>query len=281
MTLRPWTLLVLAIAAVGGACGFDPPTIDIETPPLIARPEGTTPRDSTEYLHDQSGLPLVVNFNREFTRGEVTHVQLVPMPPDVGPLLNPGVNPRQLLLESVVFEPRFSAYRLVLDGPAMPEPVVISYYSAGHEITEGAMHGHVAYPRWGREPLNVMVYALLPSWREDEVERTGSEELMFGRPVLGVTRTIVVPTEEGGWFRLAGLELGAHYFVVGILDTNDDGRYDPEIDWWGYYRNFADHPIEVMAGVSFGHLFTPPLPPLNDHVDFAILEPGSLDAPFD
>ena len=35
--------------------------------------------------------------------------------------------------------------------------------------------------------------------------------------------TIVVPTEEGGWFRLAGLELGAHYFVVGILDTNGDG----------------------------------------------------------
>lgn len=142
------------------------------------------------------------------------------------------------------------------------------------------MHGHVFYPRPGREPIDVLVYALLPPGREDEVELSGEEELMFGRPVMGVTSSVVVSTEEGGWFRLAGLKLWVGYVVVGIVDTNGDGVYDPLEDWWGYYRDPLDTALEVVAGVTFGPLFDPPLPGLWPKTDFALLAPGSLASPF-
>ena len=38
--------------------------------------------------------------------------------------------------------------------------------------------------------------------------------------------------------------------------------------------------VEVVAGVAFGPLFDPPLPPLFEHVDFALYAPGSLPSPF-
>jgi hypothetical protein len=270
----------MGLALLVSACGFNHADIEAEAPSLFARSGGTTPRDSTQNLHDTRGLPVVVGFNREFGPGEIAHVQMVPRPAQMGTVHNPAENPRQLLIEGVVFDPRSSAYRLVLDGPAMPEPLIVSYYSAEHSFKEGAMHGHVAYPRRGREPENILVYALLPPWRQDEVELTGEEETMFGRPVLGVTRTIVIPTEEDGWFRLAGLELGVGFVVVGIIDSNRDGAYDLSEDWWGYYQDVGGRAVEVVAGVAFGPLFDPPLPPLFEHVDFALYAPGSLPSPF-
>jgi hypothetical protein len=279
--LRPLLFpIVTCTAILAAACGFDHSDIASEQPVLFARPGGTTPRDSTQNLYDEAGLPLVVTFNREFFADELTHVQVIPRPPGMGPIQNPGANPRQLLIEDVVFHPRSSAYRLVLDGPAMPSPQVFSYYSGEHKVTEGAMHGHIFYPRRGREPEDALVYALLPPWNEDQVELGGDEERLFGGAIMGVTKSIIVSTEEGGWFRLAGLELGVAYVVVAIIDSSRDGRYDPLDDWWGFYRDPADALIEVVAGVSFGHLFTPPLPPLWDQTDFNLLAPGSLPSPW-
>jgi hypothetical protein len=260
------------------ACGFEPSEIGVVPPPLFVRQEGTAPRDSTENLYEARGLPLVVNFNREFSVGEVTHVQLVPRPASLGTLHSPGTSARQLLVERVVLDPVYAAYRLVLDGPAMPEPVILSYYSSNHDPLEGAMIGHVQLSHPNVGPANVIVYALVPSWREAEFELTGAEQRILGRVAAGVTKTISVSTEEGGWFRLAGLELGKFYFALAIIDTNRDGQYDFEVDWWGYYRDTVDFPLEVMAGVWFGALFDPPLPSLNPNVDFWLMRAGDIDA---
>jgi hypothetical protein len=272
--------IALCVALLASACGFDSADIGSEQPTLFVREGGTTPRDSTENVHDEGGLAVVVTFNREFGPEDLTHVQIVPRPAGMGAVQIPGPNPRQLLIDDVVMHPRSSAYRLVLDGPAMPGPKIISYYSGEHTVKEGAMHGHIFYSRPGREPQDAMVYALLPPWNADQVDLSGEEETMFGVPVMGVTNSFVVPTEEGGWFRLAGLELGVGFVVVGIIDSSRDGRYDPMDDWWGFYRDPLDKPIEVVAGVSFGPLFTPPLPPLWDKTDFALVPPGYLPSPF-
>jgi hypothetical protein len=274
-------LVGISFAAAISACGFDHADIGAEVPPLVARPEGTSPRDSTLYLYEPDGLSLVVNFNREFSDGEIRHVQLVPRPVRMGEPQAPASNPRQVLIPGVVLDPRYSAYRLVLDGPAMSSPTVISYYSQDHLVTEGAMIGHVRIARGRDEARDAIVYALAPAWREHEFELTGAEERLLGRPVLGATKTVVVPTEEGGWFRLAGLELGKHYFVVSVLDTNRDGIYDLETDWWGYFRDSVELAVEVEAGVWFGALFEPPLPSLRDDVDFWLMAPGVLPAQFD
>jgi len=181
----------------------------------------------------------------------------------------------------VVLDPVYSAYRLVLDGPSMPTPIVLSYYSSEHSPKEGGMHGHLMISRGRTKPEHVLVYALVPAGREDDFALTGAEETMLGRPILGVTRTILVPTQEGGWFRLAGLENGRRYLVFAILDTSGDGVYDLDTDWWGYYRDEVDTALEVVAGVVLGGLFTPPLPELRADIDIWLVSPGSLDPQFE
>ncbi len=271
--------LVLLLLLVAG-CGYNDFQEGVRKPALVLRAEGTVPADSTEYLHEEAGLNLVATFNRAIEAGDISLVQVVPRP-QMTASRNPGPNPKQVLIEDAVLDPRYSAYRLVLDGPWMPEPRILSYYSQGHEATEGAMHGHVFIGKRNTEPRNVLIYGVVPPGDEDEFALTGEEETILGRPVLGVTKTIVIPTEEGGWFRLAGLELWKSYMVIGILDTNDDGEYDFLEDWWGYYRNAIDQPVGVVAGVAFGPLFTPPLPGLHEHVDFWLREPGDLDPGFE
>jgi hypothetical protein len=277
--LHPLLSALLLLAFVQG-CGFDNADIGTDPPPLIVRTQGTAPRDSTENLFDPEGLSIVVNFNRPIAAGEVIHVELVPRPADMPTVQNPGSNAREIVLGNVILDPAFSAYRLILDGPSMPAPKVLSYYSDVHSATEGAMHGHVRISRGRTQPDNVLVYALVPAGRESEFNLTGSEDTILGRPVLGVTSTIIVSTEEGGWFRLAGLANWRSYVVLAILDTDGDGAYDLDTDWWGYYRDELDIPREVVAGVSLGGLFTPPLPELRNDVDFWLLAPGSLDPKF-
>ena len=282
MTRRLYLLpLIVLLLAFAQGCGIDKADIGTVTPPLIMRLEGTAPRDSTENLFDSGGLPLVVNFNREFVSGEVTHLQLVPHPLGVGAILNPGSNARQIVLEDVILDPVYSAYRMVLDGPAMPAPVILSYYSAEYSALDGGMQGHVMISRGRTKPENVLVYALVPAGNEGDFPLTGAEETLAGRPILGVTSTILVQTQEGGWFSLAGLENWRRYVVLAILDTSGDGAYDLDTDWWGYYRDEVDVPLKVRAGVPFGALATPPLPELRKDVDFWLLAPGSLDPQFD
>jgi hypothetical protein len=274
-------LLIVVLSAFSQGCGIDTADISTQTPPLIVRVEGTAPHDSTENLFDSRGLPLIVNFNRQFAPGEVSHLELVPRPLSMGTIQNPGSDARQIVLGDVILDPAYSAYRLVLDGPAMPAPIVLSYYSSEHSAIEGAMHGHVMISRGRTKPENVLVYALVPAGREDEFALTGAEEIILGRPVLGVTSTILINGVEGGWFRLAGLEKWRSYMVIAILDTSGDGVYELDTDWWGYYRDELDFPQEVRAGVSLGELFTPPLPGMRADIDFWLLPPGSLDPQFE
>jgi hypothetical protein len=278
--LHPLLLPLLLLAFVQG-CGFDNADIGTDPPPLIFRTEGTVPQDSTENYFDPEGLNIVVRFNREIGAGEVNHVELVPRPLGMPMIQNPGSNAREIVIESVILDPAYSAYRLILDGPSMPAPKVLSYYSASQNVKEGAMHGHVKISRGRTTPENVLVYALVPAGRESEFALTGSEDTILGRPILGATNTILVRTEEGGWFRLAGLTNWRSYVVLAILDTSGDGAYDLDTDWWGYYRDELDIPLEVVAGVSLGGLFTPPLPDLRNDVDFWLLAPGSLDPKFE
>ena len=273
--------LVLFLLVFAQGCGIDNADIGTDPPPLFVRTEGTAPADSTENLFDPDGLPIVVNFNREIGPGEVTHVELVPWPLNMPAIQNPGSNGRQIVLENVIFDPAYSAYRLILNGPSMPAPAVLSYYSAGHSAKEGAMHGHVQISRGRTKPENVLVYALVPPGLESDFSLTGSEDTILGRPILGATSTIIVSTEEGGWFRLAGLENWRSYVVLAILDTTGDGEYDLDSDWWGYYRDELDIPLEVRAGVVFGGMSTPPLPELRNNIDFWLLAPGSIDPKFD
>jgi hypothetical protein len=272
--LRSGPILLVALLV---ACGIDKADIGTDTPPLIQRDEGTSPADSTGGLHDPDGLDLVVNFNRPLESGEVSHLQIVPRPARLGAVENPSGNPRQIVFRNVVLDPVYPAYRLVMDGTVMPAPVILSYYSEEYSPVEAAIQGRVFISRGRTEPVDVLVYALVPLNREDDFPLTGAEETIMGRPVVGVTKTLMVPTEEGGWYHLAGLAFFTRYLVFAILDTSRDGRYDPEVDWWGFYAGEDGVPIEVEAGIVLGELFEPPLSNLRDDIDFWLLAPGSVD----
>jgi hypothetical protein len=277
--IRAAVLLLVAVS-FGSGCGFDDKETLVETPPLRVTPQGTVPADSTEYLFDADGLDLVATFNREVATDDVPHLQLVPRPAAVGAILNPAPNPRQIVLESVVLDPIYTTYRLVLDGPAMPGPDIVTYYSAQRTAFEGSMQGNVRISRGNTEPEDVLVYALVPPGLEEDFPLTGSEETILGRPVLGVTRSVLVLGEEGGWYRLAGLDSGRRYLVLAILDTTGDGIYDLAEDWWGYWRDEVDAALEVVAGVPFGGQLEPPQPEMRTDIEFWLLEPGALNPTF-
>lgn len=276
---RAANVLVLLTLAVTG-CGIDKADIGVKTPPLLLRDEGTFPADSTQNLYDARGLDLIAVFNRVVEPGEVSLVQIVPGPGTRGEVFNPNENPKEVMIRGVVFDQNRLVYRLVLDGPAMPAPRILSYYSGEATARNPAIQGHMYISRGGTSATGALVYALVPPGVEDDYVLSGNEDRFLGRPVIGVTTTLEVSTEDGGWFRLAGLPEWRDVVVLAILDTNQDGRYLPDEDWWGYYRNEFDNPVPVMGGVTFGGLFTPPLPELRSDIDFEILPPGSLDPGF-
>lgn len=270
---RALLLPLLALAA----CGIDKADIGMDTPPLLQREEGTSPADSTANLYDADGLDLVVNFNRAFEAGEITLAQIVPRPAELGPIDNPSTNPKQVVFHRAVLETAFPAYHLVFDGPSMPAPVLLTYFSGTPSAFDGGIQGHVFISRGITSPGDALVYALVPIGREAEFELSGNEETLFGRPVLGVTKTLLIPTEEGGWFALGGLEVYRRYLVLAMLDTSRDGVYDREVDWWGFYAEPGGVPIEVMAGVTLGGFLEPPLPEKPTNIDFWMFAPGTLD----
>lgn len=268
-------LILLAFVAIITGCGIDKADIAAETPPLQVG-NGTTPVDSTEFLFDPDGINLVVGFKRPMDGVEVTHLELVPRPAVMGEVLNPASNPRQIVLQNVVLDTVFSAYRLVLDGPTMSEPRILSYYSQNQSAFEGAIQGRIKIARGDGRARNALVYALVPPGIEGDFPLHGGEDTLLGLPVVGVTNTLVLQTEEGAWYRLSGLQLYHRYLVFAIIDTNEDGIYDPLEDWWGYYRNEIDAALDVPSGVAFGSSLEPPLPELRTDIDFWLVRPGEL-----
>jgi hypothetical protein len=273
------TLIAFALACTG--CGFNQADIPVETPPLQVGP-GTTPADSTEFLFDPNGLDLVVGFQRPVEGPEVTTLKLVPTPEVMGPILNPAPNPRQIVLQKVVLDTIFPSYRLIIDGPTMNEPEVVSYYSRNKSVFHGAIQGRVFMSRasTGNRAIGAVVYALVPPGLEGDFDLHGGEDTILGQPIVGATKALSIPTEEGAWFRLGGLLLYRRYLVLAILDTNNDGEYELDADWWGYYRDGVDAAVEVISGVALGSTLEPPLPELKTDTDFWILPPGSLSPVF-
>ena len=76
---------------------------------------------------------------------------------------------------------------------------------------------------------------------------------------------------------MGGLQNYRRYLVLAILDTTDDGTYNLEEDWWGYWRDEVDAALEVGAGVSLGSQLDPPLPEMRLDIDFWLREPGALN----
>jgi hypothetical protein len=273
VNLSVFALLALAVALAG--CGIDKADIKAETPPLQIG-TGTSPADSTEFLFDPDGLNLVVGFKRPMEGVEVTHLQLVPKPAVMGQVLNPGSNLRQIILENVVLDTIFPAYRLVIDGPTMIEPQIVSYYSRNQSAFEGSIQGRLKIARGDGRARNALVYALVPPGVEGDFPLHGGEDTLLGRPVVGATNTLVLQTEEGAWYRLSGLQLYRRYLVFAIIDTNEDGLYEPLEDWWGYYRNEIDAAVDVASGIALGSTLDPPLPELRTDINFWLVPPGKL-----
>ncbi|RKZ14973.1 hypothetical protein DRQ53_10240 [bacterium] len=280
MSRRITIMLLLGLAGLVASCGIDKADIGVETPPLLLRREGTFPADSTRFTHDAQGLNIVASFNRAIEPGEVSLVQIVPQPAVAGTVFNPNSNVRQILINGVVLDPMHRVYRLLLDGPTMPEPRVLSYFSGDQSVRNPAIRGHVSISRGSTSPSGALVYALVPPGVEERYTLSGTEERFLGLLVLGCTTTLEVSTEPGGWYQVAGLQEWRSYMVAAILDTNGDGLYELDADWWGYYHNELGNAQAVTAGVALGGWLDPPLPELSTDVDIVLRPPGSLE-PFD
>ena len=76
----------------------------------------------------------------------------------------------------------FSAYRLVLDGPTMTEPRILSYYSRNQSAFEGGIQGHLRIALGDGRARNALVYALVPPGVEGDFPLHGGEETTEEEP---------------------------------------------------------------------------------------------------
>lgn len=260
-------LVALVVSSVAG-CRFDNPESPVQTPPLILR--SSVPADSAAAAYDAQGLDLIAIFRRDIAAHEHPSAYLIPAPISVGEYHIGLGGAKQVVWESVIFDPDVKTYRLILDGPTMIRPHILTFYPGGKPGLTGAIGGEILIDRAGGDAEDVLVVAL--DINNLRVANAGMAYL--GMPAASVTLPFAKTARTAAKYRLNGLILGEPYLVFAISDTNNDGEYDVETDWWGYMRSFE---FETPFFATAGHAFVSQVYPEPSDIDFSLVAPGTLD----
>jgi hypothetical protein len=237
--------LLLALAALGAICtGFscdeEPFGSELVPPPLDVT--SLVPADSAR-VNWVDPVPISITFNRVVDLAEI-RVLLVPPPVSTGELRKTGSG-RNVTWFDVLSDPDASVQRMLLDGRYVTEPMYVEWYTqdtfpralfAGtilsEDVDEVSPKGAVVFALDGEAPFN----PLQPSTFA-EVD-----------PV-GITVVESLDTADGGIYVLGRLVEFQEVLVVCVVDTSGDARYDPAVDWWGYFGEGPENtPETVVAG---------------------------------
>ena len=278
---RPLVLAALALAVLlAGAvgCRTETPQAPTERPPLLFR--SSVPADSTVGVHETAGLDLSITFNRDLASDDITTSVIHPRPLDRGRLRIGANADRELVLEGVVLDPEINAYRWLVDGPELLEPIRILFFPRDDEAYSPAMSGRVEIGEPGGSVDGTLV--LLCGIRRD-AEFRDRHDTMFGLPIEQSVFVRAGSQERSAAWRARDLEEGREYFVIGIRDTDGDGRYDLLNDWWGFHQDLEDptKPIYVPAWYHRLDDLDPPDEVEISGVDFELVPPWTHEPHFD
>ena len=262
---RAMVLIATTVAALlTASCRTETPSTPLERPPLLFR--SSVPADSTEGYYEPEGIDLSIRFRRELEEGDLATVQLVPRPLSSGPLVKGHNDGRELFWPDVVLDPTVNTYRWLVDGPDMPEAVLIRFHPATPLQATGRILGELIVGAPWEDASGALVYAL---YRGQRAYTVASDSLL-GAPIVSIT--MVAPGDvgrEGQPYVVRDLPLGEPHLIVAVLDTDGDGRYEIDQDWWGYARDLFGTPQDAPAVGPFNDTEPP--------VDLELVPPGVLD----
>jgi hypothetical protein len=266
--LRPIRVPAIALLAVLAGCQFTEPDQPVESKPLIFR--SSTPADSVTGLHDPDGLDLVARFNREISEPEVTTNLLFPAPRAAGGVDVGTAGAVEIVWNDVVLDDGLASHMWLMDGPEFTRPVLLQLFPGDGTLTHvGVISGTISIspPRTTAE--DAMLFVMISG--APETTFAPDTPTMLGLPIVTVRRIGPAQGVRQNLYGVGNLDPRFRYLLVAIEDTDDDGRYEPRDDWWGYPRNRLqpDTPLLVRASV-FGDDDAP------SSVNFEIVRPGAL-----
>ena len=266
MSRRP-SVPTIALLALLAGCQFTEPDQPVESKPLIFR--SSTPADSVTGLHDPEGLDFVARFNRDISAAEVTTNLLMPGPSAVGGVEVGTAGAVEVVWEDAVLDDDLAAHTWLIDGPDFVRPVVLRFFPGDDVLTHvGVVTGTISIspPRTTAEGSMLFVMAAgVP-----DTSFAPDTPTMLGLPIVAAVRIGQARGVRRNPYGVGNLDPQYRHLVVAIEDTDDDGRYEPREDWWGYARDPLQPDVPLLVRPA----------QFADPVDFEIVRPGAL-APVD
>lgn len=244
-------LTALGVICTGFSCDDDPFRSDVIPPPLDVT--SLSPADSAR-VDWSSPREISITFNRVVDLGEI-RLTLVPAAASTGELRRTGSG-RNVTWFEVLTDPAHSAQRMLLDGRYMMQPVCVEWIT-GDPIPRALFAGSVESEQPELvPPTGAVVFALDAEAPFNPLDPSTLDDI---EPV-GITVVKSLDILGRGVYVLGRLIEFQEVLVVCVVDTSGDARYDPDVDWWGYFGegpentpevvSAGQHPQDINAGVN-------------------------------
>lgn len=242
--LRPLLLALLPALLLATSACDERHEEGLRPPPILIRE--TVPADSA-LVSDGGGWPLTLNFRAPVEEDELK-LRIFPAPDAVSaPTLSPSG--MTLSYADVDLADGGHRHRLLLDAARMPRPRVLHYDTGSRPVLTIA--GQVSTENARIARLDRTILFAYPG--DAVIDPLGPESMLDFEPVA-IAGVPMRPSDTvEAVFAIGSLHAGL-YFIVGINDTNGDGEYDPNLDWWGYHRDFGSTSAQPLAAVAFATL---------------------------
>jgi len=258
--------LILLSLCLGGAtllsvasCSEDEGNEQKPRPVLLRE---TIPSDSLEFPKDELIPTLSLRFNRPVQFSEVT-INIYPEPAQSSELMRSSTG-HTLFFNDLKFSTLMDRHYLWIDGPTMPAPEMRIWFDGSGKTAVVLGSVIPSQPNQVRE-AGAVVY-LLPL--DTGYVPAEPETFADARP-LAIAQLYWDAILLEFSYRFPGLPDNVAYFAVAIVDTNDDGFYDPAADLWGSYGAEPGLPfMESVVSAPAGPL-DPPVTPY----DFVLQAP--------
>lgn len=181
---------------------------------------------------------MTVVMNRDADARALRQNWILPYPPQPGSFTANGR--RRLEWTGIGLDPDVPVYTWFLDGPDFVVPIVLRVWTGLPNPNSGTIRGGVRVVEGLRSARNAMLFVLSLSAQGEPIPEGALSFL--GLPVeramrLGGLLSIdedTPPSELTSRFEFRELVPGRRYLLLAIEDTDGDGYYVPQVDWWGY-----------------------------------------------
>lgn len=229
-------------------------------PPILIRE--MAPGDSA-VVTDDGDWPLRIELRAPIEEGEL-NLWIYPEPD----YLSPGrltASGRTLVFDEVDLADGNLKHRLLIDGVRFPKPKVIEYVVGDPPIA--LFEGRIQSSNPSKLDVDEAVVFIYDDTAN--IDPFAPESILAATPI-GLAR--IPPRKEGeidAPFVATALENLKYYQVVAIGDTNDDGLFDPNTDWWGYHHEEGDLGSALLQARAC-------VPCAYDRADILIGPPGAV-----